>query len=170
MKLPLVKGKPNHYPSAAKCPQCKKRKVFEPHSMATLEGGALLMDRKRQNSKHSDALFGFLALDWHGAHDDGIGDDRNLFTYMTVVEDAVGGQFSLYFCSTACLRAFFNSLVDELEKRIQRDKKREERLEREEKIDGLPKSVKKELDEMVKRGELEVRPKSRRARSPRKQP
>ena len=103
-------------------------------------------------------------------HDNGIGNDRELFAIMDLVDDAVGGQFSLYFCSTACLRAFFNSLVDELEKRIQQDKKREERLEREEKIDGLPKSVKKELDEMVKRGELEVRPKSRRARSPRKQP
>jgi hypothetical protein len=75
-------------------------------------------------------------------------------------------SFELYFCSTACLRAFLNSLVDELEQRIQRDKKRLERDEKEQQRTGkLPKRVQKELDDLVKRGVLERRPKSgRRAR------
>ncbi len=161
MKLPLVMGKNTDYPRTARCPQCKKRKVFEPHSMVILGGGALLLDRKRENSRESNALSGFLELIWHGAHDHGIGDDRDLFTTLTLVDDAIGGQFSLAFCSTACLRAFLNSLVNELEKRIERDRKQLERVEKDQQRTGkLPKRVQRELDDLAKRGVLEVRPKS----------
>jgi hypothetical protein len=93
MKFPLVTGKNTDYPTTAKCPQCKKRKVCEPHSMVVLGGGALLLDRKRENSRESSALSGFLDLIWHGAHDHGIGDDRDLYTIMNIVDDAIGGQF-----------------------------------------------------------------------------
>ena len=62
MKFPLVRGDKNSFPRKAVCPQCKKRKVFEPHSMVILGGGALLMDRNRENSIHSDSLEGFLSL------------------------------------------------------------------------------------------------------------
>jgi hypothetical protein len=169
MRLPLVKGKQTEYPSSAKCPQCKKHKVREPHSFVSLAGGALLLDRKRENSKDSDSLSGFLDLIWHGAHDHGVGDDRDLFRVLRIAEDAVGGQFSLYFCSTACLRAFVNSLVDALEKRIQRDKKQQVRDDAEQQRTGkLPKRVQKELDDMVRRGVVEVRPKSGPPRSSRK--
>ncbi|HEV8068447.1 MAG TPA: hypothetical protein VGP76_11975 [Planctomycetaceae bacterium] len=167
MKLPLITGKNTDFPSVAKCPQCKKRKVFEPHSMVILEGGALLLDRKRENSRVSNALSGYLALIWHGAHDHSIGDDRHLFTTMNLVDDAIGGQFSLAFCSTACLRAFLNSLVNELEKRIERDRKQLERVEKDQQRTGkLPKRVQRELDDLAKRGVLEVRPKSGRPARP----
>lgn len=145
MKLPLVRGDKNSFPRKAVCPQCKKRKVFEPHSMAILGGGALLLDRNRENSIHTDSLEGFLYLAWHGAHDAGVGEDRDIGVRVELAKDVRGGQFDLYFCSTVCVRAFFNSWVDALEKAVVREKKR------------APNSPKQKglLDDMRKRGLLE---------------
>ncbi len=123
IKLPVVKGKKyNHYPRRALCPWCKKKKVFEPHSMAILSGGALLMNRKEKNGGSSDDLDAYLSLTWHGAHDSGKGDDRKIYSNIDIASDVKGGEFDLYFCSTKCLRAFLNACVDELEKKIEKEK------------------------------------------------
>ena len=50
------------------------------------------------------------------AHDGGSGGDEDVFACVDIVEDVRGGQFSMYFCSTDCLRAFLNSCVDELDR------------------------------------------------------
>ena len=50
LKFPVVKGKSNHWPKKALCPICGKNKVFEPHSMAVLYAGAMLMDRAKDDS------------------------------------------------------------------------------------------------------------------------
>ncbi|MCZ6873802.1 MAG: hypothetical protein O7G88_09765 [bacterium] len=88
----------------------------EPHSFAGIGGGALLMD----DDVDSINLAGhkaFLELFFHGAHPEmgeEVGDpDRN--RRVQIIKDVEGGQFDLYFCSTDCLRAFFNRCVDELE-------------------------------------------------------
>jgi hypothetical protein len=60
-----------------------------------------------------DAI-GFLRLAWH----------VEMAPEVTIVDAAPGGQFDLYFCSIACLRAFLTARVDELEKLA---KKKEER-------------------------------------------
>jgi hypothetical protein len=150
MKFPVVKGDKMAHPRIAKCPQCKKRKVGEPHSMAILSGGALLLDRKRENSIHTKALSGFLKLIWHGAHDDGEGSDRDIGAMVEIAQDATGGQFDLYFCSPACVRAFLNSWVDALEKCILSERRR---------LPQSPKQQKRELNrflnDMRKRGLLE---------------
>jgi len=61
---------------------------------------------------------GFLALQWHGAHDGGRGRHRDSYVIVDVVRDSRAGQYDLYFCSPRCLRAFLNACVDELEARI----------------------------------------------------
>ena len=99
-KLPVLTGDKNSYPTRAICPKCRKRKVFEPHSFAVLSGEA------------------GLDLTWHGAHDQGIGEHRDIHVGVSVVRDVIG-QFDLYFCSMKCLRAFLNDCVDELEARIE---------------------------------------------------
>ncbi len=50
LKLPIVKGKSSHWPKKPLCPICGKNKVFEPHSMAILAAGAMLMDRAKDNA------------------------------------------------------------------------------------------------------------------------
>lgn len=92
--------------------------------MAMLGGGALLMDRKGQSSIHDDRQLGFLHLTWHGAHDQGVGGDRVMYKVVDIANDCRGGQFDLYFCSTACLRAFLNSCVDALELEVQKEKRK----------------------------------------------
>ncbi|MSU60041.1 MAG: hypothetical protein EXS35_18040 [Pedosphaera sp.] len=124
MKFPLLKATHTIHPKKALCPQCKKRKVFEPHSMAIFAGGALFMDRKRANGGMHDQMDGFVSITWHGAHDSGTGTDRDIYTSVDIARDCRGGQFEIYFCSTACLRVFFNSWVDALEIKIRKEKRR----------------------------------------------
>ena len=124
LKYPILKGKTSNYPKKAICPWCKNNKVFEPHSFAVINGGACLKNHEKKFSGPSDDMEGFLYFAWHGAHTEegGSGKDPDTGGYLEIVNDVIGGQFGLYFCSTECLRAFLNSCVDELEQRIAQDK------------------------------------------------
>ena len=106
------------FPQEPLCPWCKKNKVLEPHSMAILNAGALLPDG--ENWKMADGAEAFFEMLWHGAHTDmnGTGRDPDIYASVEIVRTVAIGQFDLYFCSTACLRAFLNGCVDELENRI----------------------------------------------------
>ena len=132
MKFPILKAKPV-FPSKPLCPQCKQAKVMEPHSMAILSGGALrVIDpdpktmtlKKMMSAEMAKDCVGFLDLIWHGAHNSDTGVRQQVFNTITLAEDTPNGQFEFYFCSTKCLRAFFNDCVDELEKRMKRKSKR----------------------------------------------
>jgi endogenous inhibitor of DNA gyrase (YacG/DUF329 family) len=123
MKFPVVEKKKSHYPKAPRCPQCGRRKVLEPHSMAIISGSTTFVRRQRLNSGIAD-LAASLDIRWHGAHDSGIGDDRDIFTTVSLAEDCHDGEFQIHFCSTKCLRAFLNTWVDALETKIQNEKRR----------------------------------------------
>ena len=82
----------------------------------------MLMDRKRENGGPDNRMHGFLAIDWHGAHDGGKGIDRDIYEIVEIAKEVRGGQFDLCFCSTKCLRAYLNFCVDELEKKIRKQK------------------------------------------------
>jgi len=125
--------------------------------MVILGGGALLLDRKRENSRESNALSAFLDFIWHGAHNGGIGKDRDMYIQMPIAEDVIGGQFELYLCSTRCLRAFLNALVDEFEGRIKRTKDQARRDKDDPRRSGLPRSVSRLLDRMKRQGIIEDR-------------
>ena len=122
MRLPTVKDRSSSFPKKARCPWCKKNKVLEPHSFAALNGGAMLMDRKRKNGGPDERMDGFLALEWHGAHDGGQGKDRDIHEMIEIAKDVRSGQFDILFCSTKCLRAYLNYCVDALEKKIKKSK------------------------------------------------
>jgi endogenous inhibitor of DNA gyrase (YacG/DUF329 family) len=121
MKFPLLKGDHYAHPKKALCPQCKKQKVLEPHSMAIFSGGAMYLGKKKGVP---DDLEGIAGVTWHGAHDNGVGGDRDIYTSVDLAEGLHGGQFEIYFCSTRCLRAFFNSWVDALDAKIQKERKK----------------------------------------------
>ncbi|MBN1909761.1 MAG: hypothetical protein JW818_08480 [Pirellulales bacterium] len=119
--LPILTGSNTYHPKEPVCPVCGERKVLEPHSMAILSAGALLMDRKTDSGGPSDDLNGFFGLTWHGAHDGGQGNDRDIYHAVRVMDDVRGGQGEIFFCSTQCLRKFLNRCVDELEKGISQE-------------------------------------------------
>ena len=99
--LPVVKGKKVFWPTKPLCPVCKKRKVWEPHSMAVLSADALFHEPERKIRRpHSNKMDGFLSIAWHGAHDGGKGRDKEIGCMVDIIRDAVGGQADLYFCST----------------------------------------------------------------------
>jgi hypothetical protein len=89
LKLPVIKDEETYWPSEPTCPICKKRKVLEPHSMAVLGVGALLMDRKNDSGGPSSDMDAFFHLTWHGAHDGGEGEDRK--------DNRVNSLFSIFF-------------------------------------------------------------------------
>ena len=120
LSFPIISGKTAAFPDSAKCPMCGAAKVFEPHSFATLSGGALLVDRATNCGEMSDDLDGFLSLHWHGAHESGVGIDPGKYCKVDLALDCRGGQFEFYFCSTKCLRQFLNKCVDELENEVQK--------------------------------------------------
>lgn len=62
-------------------------------------------------------LEGFLTLGYHGAHEK----KNSRSAHLSVAEAAQFGQFEFYFCTTKCLRSFFNACVDELERRLGRN-------------------------------------------------
>ncbi len=97
MKLPSVKGRPSCFPQKARCPWCKKNKVLEPHSFAALTSGAMLMDRKGENGGPDDRMDGFLALEWHGAHDGGQGKDRDIYEMIEIAKNVRSGQYDIFF-------------------------------------------------------------------------
>ena len=120
--FPVVEGKTTHWPDKAVCPVCGENKVFEPHSFAILTAGALLMNRAEDYGGRSDDLDGFLTLGWHGAHEGGVGADRDIGCNLDIMQDTFGGQGELYFCSTECLRNFLNQSVDALENMIAKER------------------------------------------------
>ena len=75
---------------------------------------------ERASAPAFDAL-AWLGLSWHGAHSDmeGTGQRPDTGGSLKLIDDCPGGQFAIYFCSTACLRQFLNSCVDALEQCIE---------------------------------------------------
>ncbi len=122
MKFPAVKGRSSSFPKKALCPWCQKNKVLEPHSFVVIAGGAFLMNREEDSGGPDDNMDGFLDIIWHGAHDGGEGRDREIGATVQIAKDVIGGQFELYFCSTKCLRPYLNFCVDELEKKMRKQK------------------------------------------------
>lgn len=120
IKLPIVLKKPCiTFPAGPMCPWCGRNRIGEPHSMAILNAGSLRPTGEDSATMASDNL-AFFALHWHGAHteDGGTGIHPDTGAMVDIVQTEVGGQFDLDFCSPACLRAFLNHCVDELERAI----------------------------------------------------
>src|SRR5688572_9906233 len=115
--LPAVVGYPAVFPVADfLCPWCRAHKIGEPHSFAELFGGALRRTGKDSYSQDSN-LAGYLELGWHPQEGDKEFDANFCFS-IRLAYRTHAGQFAFYFCSTACMRAFLNFCVDELESTV----------------------------------------------------
>lgn len=92
------------------CPNCGRAFVS---GFAYLSGGALLLSPDNETSNETERLKAFLNIGFHGKD----GDMRDS-TGATLVDDVIGGQFDLNWCSIACMRLWFNRLMDEMENRL----------------------------------------------------
>lgn len=79
-----------------------------------------VVSRCTLSAEIADDCIGFLSMVWHA-------DDIGVCSFMRVADWTPGGQFEFYFCSTKCLRAFFNACVDGLEENARRDEQKAER-------------------------------------------
>ena len=95
------------------CPVCHKGKLGEGNEAAYIHGGALLLEERSngvETANLTENLEGFLFFDWNGTNNESADFELGL--------NVKKGQFSINFCSTACLRKFLNSCVDKLEENI----------------------------------------------------
>jgi hypothetical protein len=129
IKFPVVEKRRVVFPDKAVCPWCRKRKVYEPHSMAILNAGAMRQVGRDRYEMATDTR-AFMTLMWHGAHSGGKGDISEVYASVDVADEVANGQFDLYFCSTACLRRFLNYCVDALEERMEAARLKRKRTSR----------------------------------------
>jgi len=96
------------------CPICQGPLNAEPGEFAFVNGGALRKIDKETAVPTAD-LIGFLSIGFHGAHGEG---KQSPSASLRVADDVPIGQFEFYFCSTKCMRGFFNECVDALEQEL----------------------------------------------------
>ena len=113
--FPVLAG---HDRTRPRCVVCG-RPCGEPGSFLVLEAGAVLhTDATRRNGGPDDLMSAYLTLVKHGKEPDGP------YTRLDIVDELIGGQADMLFCSGPCLRRFFSLAVDELERRWESDRKR----------------------------------------------
>jgi len=104
------------YPLGDICPVCGVNQIGgEGRPMAVVNAGALVKVGDDRYAISEDAI-AFFTLAWHACGIPSSGRSAS----VEVAEWVQGGQFDLYFCSTKCLRAFFNRCVDALERNIEK--------------------------------------------------
>jgi hypothetical protein len=86
-------------------------------TFAFIDGGSLAEDVTEELGVPEQST-GFLSIGVHGAHSGGLNEPS---AHLDIFTDGSMGQFERSFCSIACLRAFLNSAVDELEARLSRE-------------------------------------------------
>ena len=116
MKFPVQHGKSKAGLEATigRCPVCGGPLNGEPGTFAFVNGGALRKNGRQGASPASD-LIGFLSIGVHGAHSE---EENAPSASVRIANEVPMGQFEFYFCSTACLRGFFNASVDALEEKL----------------------------------------------------
>jgi len=108
LKFPVVEND-RVWPTNSICPICGKAKIGEDGTFAVFMLGALKKTGE-DSATISDELLGFADLFWHASDKDPDGCKS-----VSIISNAKSGQADLYFCTTNCLRKFFNLCVDELE-------------------------------------------------------
>jgi hypothetical protein len=96
LKFPILKNKmANH-----NCIHCKKK----------LKGNFVVFNA---GSIAHDGSDGFCVLNVHF-------DKDTIYNSLSLVEGSPMGQFEFYSCSIKCMKKFFNSIFDEMEKRLKK--------------------------------------------------
>ena len=114
IQYPVVSGEKVVHPLGDICPVCGVNQFGgEGRPMAVINAGALVEISPNEYASSEDAT-AFFTLAWHACGIPSSGRSASI----EVAEWVQGGQFDLYFCSTKCLRAFFNRCVDALEAKI----------------------------------------------------
>lgn len=115
MRFPLQVGSSTEglQTERGQCVVCKMKGVGEPNGFAFINAGALLEIGKGV-AMPSDQIKAFFSIGYHGDHSN----KSDPSAMLEIVDEPASGQFEFYFCSTSCLRGFFNQCVDELENQL----------------------------------------------------
>ena len=112
MEYPIISKKTkSFFPTSVVCPICATNRTKLNSEFYVLNGGALEKINKN-TSMSSGKMEGFLSVQYHSGDD-----SENCGFNFDIVDKSEGGQFDIYFCSTNCMRQFFNELIDKIEKK-----------------------------------------------------
>jgi hypothetical protein len=104
---PLLKGKQSHFPIKDATGGCSFCKGASENGFVGFSAGAL------QAGPTPGTFFPLSnGIAWFDLFDHGVTKHGRP---LHVVTECSAGQFEFYFCSTKCMRSFFNKLVDDFE-------------------------------------------------------
>jgi len=127
MKLPVINSRSAaFYPEDFKCPVCSQP-LKEPNSFLVVNGGAMKRISRNFSEGVCEDLRGFLDIRFYGPTGKGLGKYKNKAADREIVRNSKGGQFDLNFCSTDCLRIFVNSIIDDMEKELNKPKRKQKK-------------------------------------------
>lgn len=105
-----------------RCGVCRKRKFGELDAFAGFNGGGQLANGRQRDGERRE-LKGFLHLYWQGRQgENGIGGFPEVSASHLIADDAESGQFEIRFCSISCMKRYFNSCIDALERNVRQRK------------------------------------------------
>lgn len=114
MEFPIYSRDRTPEESAVHCLVCGRKIAWnEWPERITLGSGAILNDSGAETGGPSDQMEGFITLFYHASSQ-----HHDSSASLIVATDVVGGQVDLDFCSTECLRAFFDSITEEMQRRV----------------------------------------------------
>ncbi|WP_435263863.1 hypothetical protein [Tenacibaculum sp. nBUS_03] len=117
MEYPIITKKTkSFFPNDEICPICKTNRITLNSEFYVLNGGAL-EKINNDTSIPSDIMEGFLSVQYHSGEN-----SENYGFNIDIVDESKGGQFDIYFCSTNCMKEFFNQLIDTIEKKTTANK------------------------------------------------
>jgi hypothetical protein len=120
MKLPLeTTCKYGEYPSDGSCYLCCAKPDFINKGTVSLDLAALLFkNSKFTNGGPSPLILNELTIQWHSEY--GILDpDDHEVMFIPILKNIPQGCATVHFCSSRCLRQFFNQMMDEVDSRIE---------------------------------------------------
>ncbi len=112
IEFPIITEKTGpYYPIDNLCAGCGEE--IKNYEFYVINAGAL--EKTSEKGAHiSNKLTGHFSIGYHAPYPD-IGDKDDYS--VDIIEHSANGQFDIHVCSIECLRAFFNQIVDEVERR-----------------------------------------------------
>ncbi len=112
--LPLDESSSGSVAQSGQCLVCRRELNEESANVAFVSGGAL-RQIDRETSVPAADLMAFLTLGLRGAQGD---EGEAPSVSVSIADEIPNGQFEFCFCSTACMREFFNACVDAVEEKL----------------------------------------------------
>jgi hypothetical protein len=111
MKFPITtESKYGEYPHDESCLICGAAIDIENRGSLCLDIAVIVDDEKTEISDVTNSL----CINWYSEYGLSYENDHDVL-FFDIIKDIPNGQGRVHFCTTPCLRSFFNRVVDHIE-------------------------------------------------------